>query len=215
MESPARSLHDLIDEGARESSRERSDLWRIVAWALLLLVRRVARGTSRPMRWLPPAFGLVSLVLSAAACSTSDEVDYSGSCRELAARCHSSRSALGRECHDLGHRGDDALCGPRREECLRECPEVEEPDDSNDAAAARDATSDAGTMPCEIYCECAGQVCKSQPAYPFADEAACLSACEAFASDDLRCFNDACEGARFSADPSHGCQHATGAVACH
>jgi spore coat protein A, manganese oxidase len=48
-------------------------------------------------------------------------VDYASSCGQLASYCHSDETALGVECHDLGHVGDEAACQARHDECLAQC----------------------------------------------------------------------------------------------
>ena len=166
------------------------------------------------------AFGIVLACSSSS--STPSNTDYAGSCRELASRCHPIQTPLGHECHELGHDGDDAKCGPRKNDCLAECPERDggdhSPTDSgNDhpTDAASDGAAEAGVNPCEAYCACMSATCASEPNYPFADEVACLSACAGFSADDRACFADHCEDAKTAADKEHDCEHASGAVACH
>ena len=169
-------------------------------------------------------FASVALVLTAIACSSSSSSppasDDAGSCTLLASRCHGVESALGAECHDLGHAGDDSKCGPRKAECLAACPEGahgdgghDEPADAGvagDAAAEADTDADAGD-PCRGYCDCMKTACGST----FDDDDACLSACGAFPAKDFACFAQHCEAAKAAADPAHDCEHASGAVACH
>ncbi|HVH45188.1 MAG TPA: hypothetical protein VM925_22705 [Labilithrix sp.] len=174
----------------------------------------------------------VGLVLGVAvACSSSSSAPstsdtYTGSCNIIASRCHPIKTPLGKECHELGHDRDDAKCGPRKAECLAECPETVEdgghsdPVDSGtaDAAAAGDAASEAapdGGGACTAYCACMTATCASESSYPFADEAACLSACAAFSDANRTCYAASCEDAKTAADKEHDCEHASGTVACH
>lgn len=167
------------------------------------------------------ALALGALVACSSSGSSSDSAAYEGSCKELASRCHPVQTTLGQECHDLGHDGDDAKCGPRRAECLAECPEETAHEDAGapaeDAGGDDAGGDDAGPTPCEAYCACMGATCATEPAYPFADDAACLSACAAFSSEDLTCRAASCEAAKSSSghDKEHDCEHASGAVACH
>jgi hypothetical protein len=64
---------------------------------------------------------------------------------------------------------------------------------------------------CDAYCGCMSESCASYDAYPFADEAACLSACEAFTTEELSCFGGFCEQAS-GAPSEHLCEHAWGAL---
>jgi len=167
----------------------------------------------------------VALVVTAIACSSSSNerplgADNAGSCALLASRCHGVDTALGNECHDLGHDGDDSKCGPRKVECLAACPDGVHGDGGHvephqDAGETRDASSDAdadaGGDPCPGYCDCMKTAC----ATTFADDAACLSACAALPVEDFACFAQHCEDAKTAADPAHDCEHASGAVACH
>lgn len=166
----------------------------------------------------------LAVVLVALACSSASDPprpsDEAGSCSQLASRCHGVDTPIGKECHDLGHDGDDARCGPRKVECLAACPEKahedgghgEQPSDAGeDAADIADTGSDAPADPCRAYCDCMKTACSSV----FADDAACLSTCGGFSADDLTCFAKHCEDAKTAADPAHDCEHASGEVACH
>lgn len=48
-------------------------------------------------------------------------------CDEILARCESSLSEPGMDCHGLGHSGVEADCQARRAECLAECTVEGEP----------------------------------------------------------------------------------------
>ncbi len=162
----------------------------------------------------------------ASACSSSNTTaapDATGSCRTLASKCHSVKTPLAQECHDLGHDGDDQVCGPRQAECLAACEGGTGHDDEQDVDAGSEAgatTDDAGadvnaTTPCATYCACMAATCASRPNYPYADEAGCLDACAKFPSDGLTCVRTACEKAKAAADKAHECDHASAPVGCH
>jgi len=177
------------------------------------------------------AFPILVAALSIAgalACSSSPDPavpDYAGSCDALASRCHKSTTVLGVECHDLGHDGDDAKCGPRKGACFAECIAREEDDGGPDGAVAPEGDAgplpDAGASadsPCATYCACMGATCGTQPSYPFASEAACLSACSAFDRPGLVCVVAACERAKSAPSASnktHECEHGRSPTACH
>lgn len=166
---------------------------------------------------LSASLASIALAIACSSSSTPSSTDYTGSCRELASRCHGVSTPLGDECHDLGHDGDDSKCGPRKAECLAECPEKEASDGghapADDAGGddAGDASTDAPADPCSEYCTCMLSACAGE----FADEAACLSTCAAFSEEDFTCYAKHCEDAKTAADPAHDCEHASGAVACH
>jgi hypothetical protein len=161
---------------------------------------------------------------SSASSTTPPTPDYGGSCQLLANRCHSSSSTLGKECHELGHDGTDDKCGPRKDECLAACP-MEDDDaatpvvdaGSPDATTSTEAGADAsdGGAACAAYCTCMGATCAAEPAYPYANEAACLSACKSFDAKGRACVVAACETAKSAADKAHECEHAAGPSGCH
>lgn len=168
-------------------------------------------------------FSSLAVVATAIACSSSNSTpapaDNAGSCAQLASQCHGVDTPLGHECHELGHDGDDAKCGPRKAECLAACPDdahgdgghgEPQPDAGGEDAGDASDDADAGD-PCRTYCDCMKSAC----ATTFEDDAACLSACAAFPAKDYACFTQHCEAAKTAADPAHDCEHASGAVACH
>ncbi|MBS2012826.1 MAG: hypothetical protein JST00_08070 [Deltaproteobacteria bacterium] len=167
---------------------------------------------------LTPVFSLLPCVLAVtAACSSSSPAsgapDVAGSCNELASRCHGFATPLAVECHELGHDGDDARCGPRRSECLAACPEGARDAGSEGAAqdASRDAPSDAAPDPsCVAYCSCMSSACASVKNYPFTDVSACYAACATFSAADRACFTAFCGEAADSGAKDHACDHATG-----
>lgn len=166
----------------------------------------------------------VAIAFVIAACSSSNEPkaeDYSGSCSVLASRCHPVQTTLGKECHELGHDGDDAKCGPKKAECLAECPEREggttHPDSGTDAAPATDSGSEAAAdsgpdLLCQTYCACLNDTCSTQTGYPFAAAGSCATACAAMNADQRKCWPNWCEQAKASANKEHLCEHAWGAL---
>ena len=50
-----------------------------------------------------------------------EHADYASHCGQLAESCHSTTSALGIACHDLGHAADEAACEAQHIACLEEC----------------------------------------------------------------------------------------------
>lgn len=145
--------------------------------------------------------------------SASPSPDYTGSCSELASRCHGIATALAEECHDLGHDGDIARCGPRREECLAACL-VGARDagvEASAADAAGDATADAAGDPaCIAYCSCMASTCASVTNYPFGNIEVCYAACAVYSASELACFTAFCGEAADSGSQGHACEHATG-----
>lgn len=63
---------------------------------------------------------------------------------------------------------------------------------------------------CDAYCACMSDTCSSFDAYPYANEAACLAACEAFTAEELACFGGFCEAASTGTPTEHQCEHAWG-----
>ena len=65
---------------------------------------------------------------------------------------------------------------------------------------------------CMAYCGCMQSTCTSYEGYPYADEAACITACEALDGIVLQCFGGFCEQAVNSEGTliEHYCQHAWG-----
>ena len=161
---------------------------------------------------------LLFAFLAAASCSSSSttpSVDYTGACDRLATRCHSGTSGLAKECHELGHGGDDAKCGPRERECLAECPEG---GGGHDAATGEDSdldggpadAADAAAAGCTELCTCLEATCADGMNYPFTEPGSCLSACASFSVDERACFRSFCEGAADGGSKAHACDHATG-----
>lgn len=158
------------------------------------------------------AFAALAL---AAACSSStpsgSTPDYAGSCSELASKCHGIASTVAKECHDLGHDGDDARCGPRKVECLAACPEGARDAGKDAPAEAGDAGGDAAVDPsCTAYCTCMKASCGSEKNYPFTDESVCYAACATFTAAERTCFTGFCREATDSGAKEHECDHATG-----
>jgi hypothetical protein len=78
-------------------------------------------------------------------------------------------------------------------------------------AAAPDAAM--GNQACEAYCTCMEQSCRTL-AYPWADRAACLTACGRFSATERTCFANFCTQASMmgQAAREHSCEHAAGAL---
>lgn len=176
------------------------------------------------------AFGIV------VACSSSDDdapPNYSGSCATLASQCHpySEKSALGKECHELGHAGDDSKCGPRLAQCQAECPPIDggghlpfeivdgqvvNLPDASTADGNTDATTDSAPQVdkvCNDYCNCLTPTCGSQTGYPYANIEQCRATCTSkFTADEKTCWPKFCDRAKAlsEANRQHECQHAMG-----
>lgn len=170
------------------------------------------------------------------ACSSSDGAgaarNDSGSCATLASQCHpyASKSALGNECHELGHAGDDSKCGPRLAQCQAECPLVDGGDDlpfhivdgqvTNlpDGSGEGDAdatTADAGPKDdavCTAYCDCLQPTCGGQTGYIYASIEQCRATCATFTKEQKDCWPKFCERAKALSETNrqHECDHAQG-----
>jgi len=167
------------------------------------------------------AGGVLLAALLAPACSSSSSgatpEDPAGSCSAIAKACHSydDKSALGHECHELGHAGDDSKCIGRKAECLAGCPTVDggdhhQTDAGTDAATADAADADAGPSLCTLYCQCLAGACGAQTGYPYADQAACEAGCAALDAPSKECFPKWCAKAEASSSKGHLCEHAWG-----
>lgn len=167
----------------------------------------------------------VAIAFVIAACSSSTDPkpeDYTGSCSVLASRCHPVQTTLGKACHDLGHDGDDAKCGPKKAECLAECPEREggtaHSDSGTDSGPATDSASEAAAdsgpdLLCLTYCTCLTDACSTQAGYPFAAAGSCATACATMNADQRKCWPNFCEQAKASSgSKEHLCEHAWGAL---
>lgn len=173
------------------------------------------------------AFTLVALVATAVivACSSSTAdtpADPAGSCAALASQCHSysKESAFAKECHDLGHAGDDVACAPKKDACLAACPPREggttHPDtDAGDAAAptvdaATDAAPDAAVdQLCIDHCACLAETCTTFAGYPFAAPGSCAAACAQLGAPERACLPHWCVDAKASTSTkAHLCEHA-------
>lgn len=72
--------------------------------------------------------------------------------------------------------------------------------------------STGGDELCVAFCGCMQTACSGYEAYPYADEPACLAACEALDEPTLQCYGGFCQQAA-DADGSlaeHFCEHAWG-----
>ncbi|MEM6295741.1 MAG: hypothetical protein AAGA54_31000 [Myxococcota bacterium] len=70
----------------------------------------------------------------------------------------------------------------------------------------------AGSELCEAFCTCMEANCASYDAYPYADSAECMTACEALDDVTLSCFGGFCEqaGGVDGGLAEHYCEHAWG-----
>ncbi len=73
-------------------------------------------------------------------------------------------------------------------------------------------TSEGGDALCEAFCGCMAESCASFDGYPYADEVACMAACESWDAATLSCFGGFCEQAANSSPDlaEHQCEHAWG-----
>ncbi len=160
-------------------------------------------------------------VFAACGSSSSDPPDVAGSCRAIAGACHryDQGGGLAHECHELGHAGDDAACGPKKDECLAACPPVEAGADAGqDGSSASDGGADGGPSadadagdPCATYCQCMQDTCSTQAGYPFATPADCASACAQQAAEERACWPVWCAQAKSATTTkAHLCEHAWG-----
>lgn len=170
--------------------------------------------------------GAVALVV--AACSSSSDsdpapVDPSGSCGAIASACHpyDKETAIGHECHELGHSSTDATCAPRRAECLAACPPRDAGPkpaaDGGDTDAATEGGADGGADAapdpfCTDYCACLADTCTAIAGYPFAAAGSCATHCAALSAAEKACWPKFCNDAKASMNnKDHLCEHAWGA----
>lgn len=88
--------------------------------------------------------------------------------------------------------------------------------DAGEGGAAGGSSGGAGGVGasvCEAYCGCLEATCSTLDGYPFADEPACLTACEGFTAEELDCWGAMCEQAAMTPGAlDHLCEHAWGEV---
>lgn len=155
---------------------------------------------------------LLGLLLAPACSSEGPAGDAaSGACQEIASACHpyGSGGGLPRECHDLGHAGDERACSEKKSACLDACPDATPPSDGG--AAADGAASDGAPADpaCIAYCACLAGACSAVAGYPFAAQGSRLAACAAQSAEQRTCFTRWCAKAE-SSKGLHDCQHAWG-----
>lgn len=151
-----------------------------------------------------------------------DVLPDASACAALIAACQAPSvvSTQAAWCHLLGHAGDETRCQASLSSCLVTCAEEAGVADAAaaDAFAPADAADalDAAAAPvtCASYCTCMSLQCAAFPGYPFADTAACLAKCAAFAPAELACFAYFCDDTKkWIAYPTlvqHECDHALG-----
>ncbi|MBX3185374.1 MAG: hypothetical protein KF819_00100 [Labilithrix sp.] len=162
----------------------------------------------------------VGVAFAACSSNTPSTEDPAGSCDQLARACHpyDKETAIGHECHELGHAGNDTACAPRKAECLAACPPREAgptptPVDAGEAGDGGDASSTDGgeTDVCPAYCTCLAEACSAIAGYPFAAAGSCAARCAAMTADEKKCWPGFCEQAKTSAaSKAHLCEHAWG-----
>lgn len=165
---------------------------------------------------------VVALIIACSDDDAAPAVDTTDACAELASRCHpyDKASALGHECHELGHAGDDNACAPRKAECLAACPPTEagashgidfdaSPDSAVVPEGSTEAGPDSGDM-CTPWCECLTETCSTQNGYPFTSTADCVTKCPILSADEKACLPKWCEQAKTLANKTHTCEHAWG-----
>jgi hypothetical protein len=166
-------------------------------------------------------------ITAAAACSSEGSGGSAvipGSCGTLASRCHpyDKVSAIGKECHDLGHDGDDAKCSPRHDECLAACPPTEAGTAHPSDASVEDASIPDGSAPdgsgsapdagdvCTPFCECMTSTCATTAGYPFTGTPDCVAKCPLTDSALRTCLPKWRERAKTLSNKTHTCEHAWG-----
>ena len=143
-----------------------------------------SRTAEHTVRWVS-VFGAMLLLVSAGGCTTKPIVD----------ECETTPGTVGCAC-------------TADEDCAEglEC--------ASDACAAQSEgmqEDDTPSVECVEYCQCVGTTCVAEPGYPFADEAACLSACADFTEPELTCWTMWCTDAAADATLlDHLCSHAWG-----
>ncbi len=90
--------------------------------------------------------------------------------------------------------------------------DTEHADTEHAGTQTGDATDTSGEDLCAAFCGCMETACVSYDAYPYADTAACMTACEAFDEATLSCFGGFCQQALDAEGTlaEHYCEHAWG-----
>jgi hypothetical protein len=60
------------------------------------------------------------LILPVAACGGDDKTPAQ-MCEEIGELCHDTATALGQQCHELGHAENPAACEAQYDDCIAEC----------------------------------------------------------------------------------------------
>jgi hypothetical protein len=160
-----------------------------------------------------------------AACSTSSDsssgapADVTGSCAVLASQCHpyDKETAIGHECHELGHDGTDSACAVRKAECIAACPLREAgPTPTTDASVDPEGGAEGGADAapdtfCADYCTCLTDTCATVAEYPFAAAGSCEAHCAVLSAAERACWPKFCADAKASTtNKVHLCEHAWG-----
>ncbi len=147
-----------------------------------------------------------------------DEHQGQGSCQEDHGHGDDDDSSGGTDDH--GHESGET--GHDTEEHDTEEHDTEDHDSGSETGAETDAGTSTGegsssggqgSAECEAFCGCMQANCASFDAYPYADEAACMTACEGLNETERSCFAGFCEDAANEPSPAlaeHWCEHAWG-----
>lgn len=82
---------------------------------------------------------------------------------------------------------------------------------SGSTGSTDSGSTSGGNAGCAAYCTCMSGTCATEVGYPWADEAACLSACEQFTTAEMTCWDMWCYQASLGGAVDHLCEHAWGA----
>ncbi len=84
--------------------------------------------------------------------------------------------------------------------------------DGSSSSGGGSSETGADTELCEAFCGCMDLSCSAYDAYPYADTAACMTACAAFTDAQLECFGSFCQQATDGEGTlvEHYCEHAWG-----
>lgn len=148
------------------------------------------------------------VVLMGLALACTDE-DTAGACDAIASACHAvgDGGGLPRECHDLGHAGDDVACAEKKDDCLAACPKGQATPATSDGGSDADVSSP--DPECDAYCRCLAGACAAIDGYPFAAPGSCSAACSAQSPAERACYPRWCAKAE-SSRAKHDCEHAWG-----
>lgn len=156
-----------------------------------------------------------------------DEHNGQASCQQSHGHGETDSSASGSEetghSHDTDHSHDTEAVDTETsdtESSQTQSSDTESSDTEHDHTGTGDtetgdteATDTTGSSElCEAFCGCMETTCVSFDAYPYADTAACMTACEVLDEATLGCFGSFCQQAMDSEGTlvEHYCEHAWG-----